>query len=106
MHQAHITIARSFKFTLVPVKFFPTLPASHPTSNPFMDEHYDFSDASEQMSLHHQGKITLTNLNPGNQLEEWTNVRNTKNQYNKQLHNFLKVSVRAMKPQTTPSNLE
>ena len=71
-----------------------------------MDEHYDFSDASEQMLLHHKCQIILTNLNPGNQLEEWTNVQNTKNQYNKQLCNFLKESVRAMKPQTTPTNLE
>ena len=28
----------------------------------------------------------------GNRLEEWTNIRNTKTQYNKQLRNFLKVS--------------
>ena len=35
---------------------------------------------------------TPTQSNLGGQLEEWTNVRNTKNQYSKQLRNFLKVS--------------
>ena len=38
-------------------------------------------------------KKTLTKSNPGECLEEWSNLRNTKAQYSKQLRNFLKVSV-------------
>ena len=39
----------------------------------------------------------LTHSNPGDRLEEWLNARNTKAQYTKQLRNFLKVSIWAVK---------
>lgn len=38
-------------------------------------------------------KKKLTQPNSDDRLEEWTNTRNTKNQYCKQLRNFLKVSI-------------
>jgi hypothetical protein len=41
---------------------------------------------------HKAKKNWLTQSNQGNRLEEWTNIRNTKSQYRKQLRNFLKVS--------------
>ena len=45
------------------------------------------------VSEYHKAKKNLTHSNPGGRLEEWTNIRNTKNQYSKQLRNFLKVSI-------------
>jgi hypothetical protein len=53
-----------------------------------MDEHYDINDAREQM-LHDHNMHTESNL--GDRLEKWTNIRNTKSQYRKQLRNFVKV---------------
>ena len=38
-------------------------------------------------------KHTLIISNPEKCLEEWTNIRNTKTQYSKQLRNFLKVRI-------------
>ena len=55
-----------------------------------MDEHYDFDNASEWTP---KGPKRLTQHNPGDRLEEWTNIRNSKKQYGKQLRNFLKVSI-------------
>ena len=55
-----------------------------------MDDHYDLDDACEPTS---PGEKDTYLINPGKRLEEWTNTRNTKNQYNKQLRNFLKVSI-------------
>ena len=53
-----------------------------------MDEHYDFEFARKWT---YKAKKTPNQSNLGGQLEEWTNIRNTKNQYSKQLPNFLKV---------------
>ena len=53
-----------------------------------MDEHYDFEFARKWT---YKAIKTPNQSNLGGQLEEWTNVRNTKNQYSKQLRNFLKV---------------
>ena len=55
-----------------------------------MDEHYNFDDARE-WSI--RAKKKFTQSNPGDRLEEWTDVRNTKSKYGKQLRNFLKVSL-------------
>jgi len=43
--------------------------------------------------LHNAKKRKRKKIISGNRLEEWTNIRNTKNQYPKQLRNFLKVSI-------------
>jgi hypothetical protein len=40
-------------------------------------------------------KHTLIISNPEKRLEEWTNIRNTKTQYSKQLRNFLKVRIQS-----------
>lgn len=71
--------------------YFPHTPLQLSGFKALMDEHYDFSDACEW--IYHKAKKTLTQSNLDSRLEEWTNIRNTKNQYSKQLRNFLKVSI-------------
>jgi hypothetical protein len=61
-----------------------------------MDEHYNFGDARERTVNIVSPKKSPTQSHPGDQLEEWTDVRNTKGQYRKQLRNFLKVSIQAI----------
>ena len=70
-----------------------------------MDEHYDLHYAREWMSKGQKKGHSHTQPNLGNQLEEWTNVRNTKSQYTKQLRNFLKVSAITRHSKTTPTNM-
>jgi hypothetical protein len=74
---------------------FPTLTCCHPpwtntTISPML------------VSKCHNTKKTLTHPNPDNRLEEWMNTRNTKNQYSKQLRNFLKVSIPAINLSNEP----